>query len=353
MDTESGTSRPALPRWALVAALGWLAAYAAGIVLVHDPAAVTAQSDLVYAVPDLLGTGISAWAARRWWRAGHRRAAAGWGCLAAACACSSAADAVYAGYYYLAGRDEVFPSWADALWLLSYAAVLPAVVLAFARVSPLRQLRAALDALVALLGLGAVLWTLVLAPQLTDGWTLGAALAIAYPLLDLAVLVTLLSVGVSGHRRTGLPVVLLGGGALLLTATDLVSAYASDLHSYLDGSWCDLGWQAAGVVICLAALAAGRAAAVEADPPTPLVPRRTPDSTPLLLDREGLSLVPLLVGVGAVLVLVGVQAVRGGASGPSLALAAGSVLTVVVRLLLSIADQRSVSRSLDVALAEQ
>ena len=367
MPAADSPAGRALPWWAVFASAGWLIAYAVGLVEVRNASARTFQSDLVYAAPDLLGVFTSAWAARCSYRGHQGRAGAAWGWLTGACACSFLADMVYAGYYYLGGRDEVFPSWADGLWLLSDVAVLPAVVLAFARVSPLRQLRAALDALVALLGLAAVLWTLVLAPELQGGVTLAAGVTVAYPLLDLAVLVTLLSVGVGAHRRVAPPVLLLGAGTLLLAGTDLLSAYASDLHSYLDGSWCDLGWQAAAVLTCLAGLAAVRTAA-----PSPALPAG-PDATDhdcalsvlatydldgtssdtLLLDRDGLTLIPLLTGVGAVLSLVGVQAVRGGATGPSLLLAVAAVLTVLVRLLLSIADQRAVSRSLDIALAEQ
>ena len=52
-STTSAAVRP-LPRWALPTAVGYLALYALGLVLLHAPGAVGAQSDLVYAVPALV-----------------------------------------------------------------------------------------------------------------------------------------------------------------------------------------------------------------------------------------------------------------------------------------------------------
>ncbi len=343
-----------LPRLAIAAAVGWVALYAAGVALVHRHSVQVFQSDVLYSVPDLVGAVLAARAYRRLRRAERGRAALAWRWLAISCALSSAGDLVFAGYYYLAGRPDVFPSWADPLWLLSEVAVVPTMIYAFGRVTLLRRWRSALDALVAALGLGSVLWVLVVSPELGGQWTWGGLVTVSYPVLDLSVLVVLLSSGLGGHRSVPVSVRLLAAGGVTLIVTDLTCAYVSELHAYVAGSWIDIGWQTSAVLTCLAALAAAQLGrpTLEGARHHGSSGRHTP-ADGLLIDRDVTGLTPLFVGMAAVLAVVGVQVVTGHVSRLSLALAGGSVAAVLVRLLLSIADQRGVSRQLDTALAEQ
>jgi two-component system cell cycle response regulator len=160
---------------------------------------------------------------------------------------------------------------------------------------------------------------------------------------------------VSGHRKLPLYLNLLGLSICLLVATDLLSAYTTTFNTYALGSWLDLGWQASAVATVLAVVCAGRT-----------LPERSPElddsdtvdggsetTNALPVDRDAFGLAPLIAGAAGAFLVVISQASSDGASRTALVLAALTVGAVFLRLQLSIADQRAVSRRLDKALREQ
>lgn len=338
-----------LPRAALFASLAWLVLYALGIALVHDPAVRLAQSDLVYAVPDFVGAMGCGWVLLRRRVGLTRRLGLALRWLGASCGLSFAADMLYAGYYYVGGRSDVFPSWADPIWLASDAALIMAIVCAFSGVSLVRRLRGALDALVAGFGLAAALWVTGVGD--TAGQSIVSSfVTIAYPVADLVMLVLLISVGVSGHRRLPLPLTLLGLGCGLLVATDLVSAYTTTFQAYAAGSWLDLGWQASALLTVLVVVSIAVGAGGNGQP---LDDPEQMYGGVLVLDRDVFGLTPLIAGVAGAFFVVVSRAPSGNGSQAALFLAAATVVVMFVRLLLSIVDQRAVSSRLDSSLREQ
>jgi|GEM_PF-4105786 len=326
-------------------------AYAVGLATVRNPSLRIVQSDLVYGIPDLAGVVAACWML---WR---RDRLTGWAVspvalLGIACGLSFAADILYAGYYYVDGRTDVFPSWADPIWLAADVALVLAIASAFRAVHPLRRIRGALDALVAGFGLAAALWVTGIADPAGQG-LIASAITVSYPAADLVMLVIVLSVGMGGHRRLPLALTLLGASSLVLVATDLTSAYTTAFDAYTTGSWLELGWQGSGVLTVLAIIGAARTPDNVVTPPGVDPSDQVDGAEALILDRDALGLAPLLAGVAGAFFVVVAQATSGASATAALLLAAVTVVLVFVRLLLSIADQRAVSRRLDDSLREQ
>ncbi len=149
--------------------------------------------------------------------------------------------------------DPPFPSVADGLYLGSYALVPPALLVAFGAASGQRRVRAVLDAGLVALALGAVGWQLLIAPQMAFGMSWATATGIAYPLLGVIILVTLLSVGFAGHRHVPPSVRLIGAAFAVSAVTDAGYTWLTVLHEYVTGDWVNLGWQVEAVLLCLAA----------------------------------------------------------------------------------------------------
>jgi signal transduction histidine kinase len=158
--------------------------------------------------------------------------------------------------YDLTGRSVPFPSAADVFYLASYALAVAAVVVG-SREFPLAAIgRWALDASIVLVTVGVGAYDLLIEPQLSGAPVSGAlVVSIAYPLFGLAIMMAVMSLAARSVGRLPLPLALVAGGFLVGAATDGLDTYTTVLHTFLDGRWLDLGWQAEAALLCLGAWA--------------------------------------------------------------------------------------------------
>ena len=163
--------------------------------------------------------------------------------------------------FYGVTRDHVypFPSLADAAFL-SYS--VPAIAALFAFPRPrARQLRVVLDALVitsaiVFLSAGTVLQEIASASDLSTvaGWTV-----MAYPILDIGIAATVLSLGMRQQPGQRLTWLCLGAGLMLLTVADSIYVrLLVDGQTALTGSPLTTGWMLALLLIGLAPLVPSR-----------------------------------------------------------------------------------------------
>lgn len=258
-----------------------------------------------------------------------------WVALTASCTFWAAAEAIWSATE-AAGYGLPTPSIADASLLCCYVATLAALLLCWGTSSALRLVRGLLDALLISAAAAALVWRFLVRPQLQGDWSWELAIYVAYPVMDLALLVVLTTVGLAGHRRA--PIWLLGvvASVLISTFTDIAQNYLALHGGSFDPAWLKIGWTTTAILLCLSAAAARRADEA---------------GVPKLVDCD-LGLAPMLAGVGCVLVTVGVDGADGRLGRPSLALGALMVITLVIRLQLSVADGRRTTSALDAALAE-
>jgi PAS domain S-box-containing protein len=164
-----------------------------------------------------------------------------WWLLSASIALISAGDAIYTAYPHVLHRDPPFPSVADAVYLCGYATTFAAIlVLIRSRSRP--GLRDLLDASIVAGGAALLLWQLVI--EQTTAHTHGVLpklVAVAYPTMDILLLVALAQlVFTRGHRSFAFGCLIAGG--LLLFGVDTLYGVWSLEGTYLAGSWIDGGW---------------------------------------------------------------------------------------------------------------
>ncbi len=335
LDARAAVLADRTIRRAALLGVGWVLAYAVATGLTDGSSdARQLLGNVVYLVPVALATVLAGWAARRTsGRRGHL-----WRLLFASNALWLAGDLVWAGYAYVLHTEAPFPSVADALYLASYVLVVPAVLVAFGGASGRRRARALLDAGVVGLVVGTLGWRLLITPQLSGGLSWQTATGIAYPLLGVLIMITLLSCGLAGHRQVAPSVWLTGVAFALAAVTDAGYTYLAVLNEYVSGAWLNVGWQAGAVVLCLAALCAVR--------------HEEGDAQVMPLSRD-LALVPALLAVLVAVVLAGGEALRAGAAVLPLVVAGVAVLGLAIRSVLSVGDTRAAALRLDGALREQ
>jgi signal transduction histidine kinase len=320
-------------RIAVAAAAAWVAAYAgATAVLAHDTRAEHWLSDGVYLVPVALASVLSLRAARR--TTGRRRVF--WAVLTCSNLLWLAGEVAWSTYVLVLGRSAPFPSIADLFYVSSYALVPVAVLGGFALRPGARTIRSLLDASAVVAAVGLLGWSLLIGPQLAWGMSLATATGIAYPLLGVAILMLLVSVGVVGVRHVPLSILLVGAAFAVSALTDAAYTYFAVLHSSIDSTWLNIGWQAEAALICVGALVA---ASREAEPEPR--PRR---------DR-GLLLV-LGGGLAAVVVLT-LDARDGVISTPSLVLGAYAAGAVMLRLYITWRENDRLAHRLETSLSEE
>jgi diguanylate cyclase (GGDEF)-like protein/PAS domain S-box-containing protein len=149
-------------------------------------------------------------------------------------------------------------SWVDAIYLLYYPLMLVGLLtFPMARRTRGEMAKFWLDAGTVMLAGGIVIWYIIFAPALRaeHAGTLAAALSIAYPVGDLALLYGSASVMLrmsSGVSRG--PVRLLALAGVLFFLGDVIYGYqVLQDNSYSSGTWVDIGWQAPGLLWILAA----------------------------------------------------------------------------------------------------
>jgi diguanylate cyclase (GGDEF)-like protein len=325
-----------LLRAGTVAGAAWLIGYAIATgIVAGDQHAQMLLGDLVYLVPLVAATTLTLLAATRL----SGRARLFWLIVGTSLVLLLAGECVWSYDELVLGIETPTPSLADAGYLAAYVTVIPAAVIGFGEASGERHLRAWLDAGIVTVGLGAAGWRLLISPQLGHGFTAEVASQIAYPLLDTALLILLVSLGFAGHRNVSLSVGLVAVAYAVAALGDAVYSFLTIHGLFESGGWVDLSWQVQLVLLCLAAGSAMRL--------------RGADPTVRVFQRD-LGLVLVLGGVALALVVVAVDLGRAGAGGTAGLVAI--VLTVsglVARLQLTVRDLRKIGLALDAALREQ
>jgi signal transduction histidine kinase len=308
-------------RASVVLGIAWLVLYAALTAAFGDhPTGGRLIGDGVYLVPVVAAAVLAIVAARRAPR--HRRAF--WLLLALSNIGWLAGDSIWGFTDLVLDREPPFPSLADGFYVASYVLVLPAVLFGFAPALRTRVARAFLDTSILVAALGFVGYVLLIEPQLGWGASLATATGIAYPLLDVVIVMTLVCVGFAAGGAVPRSLGLVALAFLIATLTDAAYTYLAVVNSYTSGSWLNLGWQAQAVLLSVAAVL--------------VIRRRDHEPVARLRDRDiGLPLV--LAGTAAAVAIVGLDLLNGELQ-PAGAILAGVALTAVVVRLASTARAR-------------
>jgi diguanylate cyclase (GGDEF)-like protein len=229
--------------------------------------------------------------------------------------------------WYAALDEPPFPSWADAGWIsmqpLFYAGI---IVLVRAKI-PNTPRAMWLDGLVGGLGVAAIVAALAfdVITSASTGSVLAQTVNLAYPVMDLLLLILVVCcVALNGWRpdRTW---TLLGVGLALIAVADTLYAWRIAAGTYVEGTILDILWPAG---VLLIAAAPWRAHA---------------DTSRSAIDGNAAVLVPALFASSSVVVLVIGQF----AAIPPLAVAfaTGSVLAGLGRLILTFREVRTLATS--------
>ncbi len=259
------------------------------VVLILPGEVVPARSaftDWTNLVAAALAAGCASWRATR--SVGRPRWS--WIALAAACTCWTAGQVEW--IYLTAAGAYVYPSPADGAFLL-FPPLASIGLLLHPTDSDGQRLRRGLDAVMTGLAAGLVIWAVALRPVVETASAdrlLASAVSIAYPTLDLLLLVlTVLTLTRSPAARLPLGLITLGLTAFVVS--DIVFVYQTAAGSNpLDLG--DLGWSLGFGCISVAALT---------DLRPPRQPLTTPSGVPIV------SLLPYLPTVVAVIVAVAPQ----------------------------------------------
>jgi diguanylate cyclase (GGDEF)-like protein len=243
-----------------------------------------------------------------------------WWLLALAMGLWGAGEVYYAVFLWDA-RVVPVPSVADIFWLVFYLPAYAGLFKLLRRRSGSGRKRVWLDALVGALGVGcasaAVVFQIVLAH--TSGTVAATVTDLAYPVGDLGLLAMVVAaITVTGWRVAGAWRWIAAATAVYTVCDGIYLVQIAD-GSYMPGGILDLGWPLAALLIGLAAW----------HPET-----RAPADV-----RTGAGIaVPAVFGLGALTLLVVDHFVR---TNPlALALAAASILVMLVRLYLTVQDNQ-------------
>jgi diguanylate cyclase (GGDEF)-like protein len=306
--------RPALPRWAPMAAAMAVAflVYASWQLFRWTSGDRRVVGD-VFVYPFEAAAIGAAWGASR--RCGALpRLASGWRLIAVACAVYLTGDVVQT--VYEAVGTLPFPSLADVFYLTFYPLMLAGLLrFADAHSSGAERVRRGLDLAVVAIGGAAVVLYLVLGPTVVEAGPnlLQGGVSIAYPSGDMVLFVGLASLilrraAPSAHRALQFMAV----GVLFFVAADLIYGYLSLHSTYQGGDFVDTVWI---VAIALFAVAgAAQAPAGEAIPDGLLATART-GVAPYLASAVGFGLLifterhnPLFPDLSLVLAAVAIAA---------------------------------------------
>jgi signal transduction histidine kinase len=140
-------------------------------------------------------------------------------------------------------HQEVFPSVADVFYLAAYPFLMAGLLLLIRARSPGADRASLLDALVVTVGLGVVSWVFLVGPlaHSPDLTLAERVVSMAYPIMDVLLLATVVRLVVDGGPRPpAFWVLCCGVGALLIT--DTLYTIIQLTGGYHTGSPIDLGW---------------------------------------------------------------------------------------------------------------
>jgi hypothetical protein len=161
------------------------------------------------------------------------------------------------------GTDVESPSIADIGYLGFYVPVFFGLLLMpQAPLSGMRRIRLTLDIAIAIAAIALISGNFLISSVIsdTDGLTTGNVIYVAYPVLDLVLVLGAIVLAVRGGRTMStLSIVLLAGGFASIAFSDSFFTYLSDVGKYDSGNWIDGGWVIGYALIAVAGLiAAGR-----------------------------------------------------------------------------------------------
>jgi diguanylate cyclase len=177
-----------------------------------------------------------------------------WLLLIAGLSSSMLADLGYNTVHAVTRAEIPFPSVFDAFYLLYYPFVVAAMV-SFLRAMGRPDRAAWVDASIWTIGVAAVLWLPLFAPYVYDADpnVLSTTVALAYPMLDLVLLLMVLRM-VAGRASLHPASVLLTASMLLLIVVDFVYAVRLADGTYMSGELTDSGWMVVNVLLGASAL---------------------------------------------------------------------------------------------------
>lgn len=147
-----------------------------------------------------------------------------------------------------------FAPTSDLLYLVGYGAAVGGLGLLVVRRVAGGERGSLIDASVAGVAAGVMVWILVVAPSNRTGSGVGdQVLATLYPMLDVFLLACVACLALSGAPRWG-SLRLLGAAAALTLAADLVLSYQRINAGFASGTLADLGWLLAYACVGAAAL---------------------------------------------------------------------------------------------------
>jgi diguanylate cyclase (GGDEF)-like protein len=312
--------------WLLAASAGFLAVYAAGLLLQPGEVYLRLQSNILYNIPGLVALILVAR------RIQTSTDAARWGWLLVALMLVSwqIGDWIYSVYDLGMGQEPPYPSVADALYTVGYAAILVALLLLAYPPQLAASLRWVLDVVLITTVAFCFEWVLIIQPILDDGsmgsWA--SMIALSYPLWDLA-LVTIIVGGVfaSHGNLTARSAVLLLAVSLLAVTDTLYSVGVMESGYENVGNPLEIGWILVYILIGAAAI----------------LPSRTETAT---FERR-LPFVWLNLPYVLALPLPIVQAVRATAGGDVDVLTLGAAAVLLVAFLSHVHGSYMTTRALD------
>jgi signal transduction histidine kinase len=176
-----------------------------------------------------------------------------WQLLAFGLLCQVGGDAIFAIYEVSLNREPPSPSIADAFYLAGYPLLALGVLLVLRKLGGQTSRAAILDTLVIFSGVALVQWVFFIDPynHMRFGTEFARLAAMAYPAMDVLLLVAFAQLVVGPGGRTRAYRLLLTSIALWVVADEL---YGLNIDTYEGGSWIDALWLGSYVVWAGAAL---------------------------------------------------------------------------------------------------
>ncbi len=240
-----------------IAGAAWLALYAALTAAAQRvPSLAFLVGDVLFLVPIVCAVVLSVFAAAR--TVGRMRVA--WRLLAVSNVLWLGGETAWAVYDLFRTGGAPVPSVADICWMLRYVVALAAILIALRVGSLLRGASAFLDALLVAVGVAALGWRLFIDPLVPGTWTVAAVATFAYPVFAVSIVSVLIGVLLTGHRRVPVSMLLVCAAFGVSAVGDAGFSYLVAGNSYsvafAGASWLNMFWQAAAVLLCLAAVLA-------------------------------------------------------------------------------------------------
>jgi signal transduction histidine kinase len=187
-----------------------------------------------------------------------------WHLFALGLLCQVAGDAIFAVYEVQLGREPPSPSIADAFYLGGYPLLALGVFLVLRRLGGQTSRAAVLDSVVIFCGVALAQWIFFIDPYNHQhfGTETARLVSMAYPAVDVLLLVAFAQLIVGPGGRTLAYRLLLGSVALWVVADEL---YGLNNATYQGGDWIDALWLGSYVVWGAAALDPSMARIAEPD----------------------------------------------------------------------------------------